>query len=188
MSHDGSAHLSRRGLSGNHRVQAAIEAGIKTADCIEITSPLTKQQCVAIQLSHNSIEGEDDLNTLRELYELLDFGTKLYSGLSDDVFGKIEPLDVTGLAIGAPEYQDLTILFLPDDQEQFEAALKRIEQAAKRKRPPSIHLARFEDFNRFFDALIAVKERSGVHNSAIAMRLLSDLAMERLEQIEKEAA
>ena len=173
-------------LSGNHRVQAAIKAGIESADCIEVTSPLTKSQRIAIQLSHNSIEGQDDPNTLRELYESLDFDTKFYSGLSDDVFNKIEPLDIGSLAIGTPKYQDLNTLFLPADKEQFEAALKRIEQGAKRKHPPSVHLAMLDDFNKFFDSIIAVKEWNGVHNSAIAMRIMANLAVERLEQLETE--
>ena len=173
-------------LSGNHRVQAAIKAGIESADCIEITSSLTKRQRTAIQLSHNSIEGQDDPNTLRELYESLDFDTKFYSGLSDDVFSKIETLDVGSLAIGAPKYQDLNTLFLPADKEQFEAALKRIEQGAKRKSPPSVHLAGLDDFDKFFDSIIAVKEMAGVHNSAIAMRVMATLAVERLEQLETE--
>ena len=47
-------------VSGNHRVRAAIEAGIEESDVIEATSPLTRQQFVALQLSHNAIAGQDD--------------------------------------------------------------------------------------------------------------------------------
>src|SRR5690242_16828167 len=42
-------------VSGNHRVSAAIKAGIEESDVIEVMSPLTRQQFVALQLSHNAI-------------------------------------------------------------------------------------------------------------------------------------
>ena len=63
-------------ISGNHRVSAAIKAGIEESDVIEVTTPLTRQQFVALQLSHNAIAGQDDPNILRSLYDELDFGWK----------------------------------------------------------------------------------------------------------------
>ena len=177
-----------RVLSGNHRVQAAIEAGIETADCIEIVSPLTGEQRIAIQLSHNAIEGEDDPNTLRELYESLGFDGKSYSGLTDDMFDKASPVDIASLAIGAPAYQELSVQFLPAEAEQFEAALERIERASKSKRAPVVHVARFEDFDLLFETVIAVKEHTNVHNSAIALRRMAELALERLAELEENDA
>ncbi len=168
-------------LSGNHRVQAAIAAGIEVADCIEIISPLTAEQRVAIQLSHNAIEGEDDPNTLRELYDALGFDAKTYSGLTDDMFDKASPVDIASLAVGAPEYHEMSVQFLPAEAEQFEAALARIER--KSNRAGTVHVARFEDFDVIFDAVIAVKEREDVHNSAIALRRMAELALERLETL-----
>ena len=84
-------------ISGNHRVSAAIKAGIEESDVIEVTSPLTRQQFVALQLSHNAIAGHDDPNILRSLYDELDFGWKEYSGLTDDAFN-IDDLDASGPA------------------------------------------------------------------------------------------
>jgi len=65
LEHDGvltSAPLVYKGevISGNHRVQAAIEAGITDADIIEIISDLTESEKRAIALSHNSISGSTD--------------------------------------------------------------------------------------------------------------------------------
>src|ERR1019366_7732799 len=70
--------------SGSHRVAAAMKAGLIEHDVIEITSPLTREQFVALQLSHNAIVGEDDPNVLRALYDELGFEWKEYSGLTDD--------------------------------------------------------------------------------------------------------
>ena len=73
-------------LSGNHRVAAAIDAGLEEAACITILDPIPRDRFSAIQLSHNAIEGEDDTSILEELYGILDLDLKAYSGLTDDDF------------------------------------------------------------------------------------------------------
>src|ERR1039458_3962134 len=47
-------------LSGNHRVRAAIKAGIDEADVLDVLTELTEERRLAIQLSQNAINGKDD--------------------------------------------------------------------------------------------------------------------------------
>ncbi len=171
-------------LSGNHRVQAAIKAGIEDADVIEIVSTLTDEQKVAIQLSHNSITGDDDPNVLKELYDSLGFELKEYSGLSDDAFA-LEDLDTTVLSVGRPLYEELVISFLPEDREAFESYLARIEKDKGRKEQIAAH---YDDFKQVFETIIAVKEHAKVHNGAVALRLMAELATERMAQLTSEEA
>ena len=111
--------------SGNHRVPAAMKAGIEEADVMEILTPLTREQFVALQLAHNAVVGEDDPNILQSLYAELSFGWKEYSGLTDDAF-KVEDLDTTVLRVGTPFYEELQIFFLPADAAiVFRADLER---------------------------------------------------------------
>ncbi|MBI1207236.1 MAG: hypothetical protein GC191_08100 [Azospirillum sp.] len=167
-------------LSGNHRVQAGIKAGIEHTDVLEITSPLTEQQLVAIQLSHNAITGKDDPSILKELWGLLDFDLKEYSGLTDDLF-KVEELDVSVLKVEQPLYHELTISFLPADKAAFDGYLSALTKAAKSKKTqPERHVADAANFDAFFDTLIAVKEKYAVHNSAIALKLMAELATDKL--------
>ena len=57
-------------ISGNHRVQAAKMAGIIKASFIVVhEDDITKDEILAIQLSHNSIVGQDDSEILKELLE-----------------------------------------------------------------------------------------------------------------------
>lgn len=73
-------------LSGNHRVQASVEAGIERILVMIIEEDLTRSQAVAIQLSHNALVGEDDPALLAELWaEIEDIAAKTYAGLSSDV-------------------------------------------------------------------------------------------------------
>ncbi len=166
-------------LSGNHRVLAAIDAGIEEADVLEIVSPLTDDQKVAIQLSHNAIVGQDDPNILYELYSGLDFGYKSYSGLDDDLFGDLRELDVASLAVAVPDHQELVFLFLPEQEEVFVEHLEAIDKSKKTNRTM---LAHYDDFGRIFDAIVAVKEKHNIHNAAAALRVMADLAIERLDQ------
>jgi hypothetical protein len=166
-------------LSGNHRVQAAIEAGIEEGDVLEVLTPLDEKRQVALQLSHNAIVGQDDPGLLSELYRGLDIEWKQYSGLTDAALNDISELDVNALALGAPEYQELVLLFLPEEQGAFLRALKSIEGKLKKGVP--VFVGRYEDFDRFFEAVVAMKKVKGVHNSALAVRMLAELALAQLE-------
>lgn len=166
-------------LSGNHRVQAALKAGIAEAECIEITSDLTESQRVAIQLSHNAITGKDDPNILAGLYSSLDFHDKLYSGLDDAVLNT-DKMDLKSLSAGATQYQELALTFLPEQADEFNALADRLGKSASKV----IHLGSLEDFDDFFDALIRVKATQNVHNSALALRAMARLANDHLDVLE----
>lgn len=167
-------------LSGNHRVQAGIKAGIEECDCIELLGDVSADRQLALQLSHNAINGEDDPNILATLWKTLPFEEKRYSGLTDDVLGKVQELDVQSLGIGGPAYEELRMLFLPDDAGEFTAAIKRIEKLSKN---PPFFVADKADFDKLFDAIIAVKSKMNVHNTALAVKLMAQLALERIEQL-----
>lgn len=169
-------------LSGHHRCKAAIEAGITEVDVIIILTELSHDRKVAIQLSHNAVEGEDDLSVLSTMYLDLDLDAKRFSGLTDDDFGALGDVDISGLSVGGIKYQDVTLSFLPDDFDEFKNALSRM------KMPPSRQflIGRYDDFAAVFDALINVKESTNVYNNAVAFSVMAELALERLEQIKAE--
>ena len=58
-------------ISGHHRVEAAMKAGIVEADCLSIEGEVDEGRLTAIQLSHNSLAGEDDPEVLRQMLESL---------------------------------------------------------------------------------------------------------------------
>lgn len=166
-------------LSGNHRVEAAIEAGIEEAEIIEVLGELDPQRQLALQLSHNAISGKDDPGRLARLYRDLDLSWKKYSGLTDFVLTSVKELDITALAIGQPAYQELVLLFLPEEAERFLSTIKRIENKLKKSVP--VLAARYEDFTRVFDAVVQTKNVRGINNSAVALRTIADIALRVLE-------
>jgi hypothetical protein len=171
-------------LSGNHRVLAAMKAGIEEAEVIEIVGPLPDARKLALQLSHNAIAGQDDPSLLATLYAELDLDLKRYSGVTDDMLKGIDELKLTSLSAGATQYQDILLTFLPEEAAAFTELLKRFE---KKTRFPVL-VASLADFDRFFDTLVAVKEKLNIQNTAMAARVMATLALERLAELDAESA
>ncbi|MGH9299068.1 MAG: ParB N-terminal domain-containing protein [Acidimicrobiales bacterium] len=85
-------------LSGNHRVLAAIDAGLDEIDCQVTDDELPRARRVAIQLSHNAISGEDDPALLKQLYEeLQELDLLVYSGLDDKMLDLLEKVEIDSL-------------------------------------------------------------------------------------------
>lgn len=158
--------------SGSHRVSAGIKAGLDESDVIEITTPLTRQQFVALQLSHNAIVGQDDLSVLRSLYDELGFSFKEYSGLTDDAFD-LASLDTSVLRVEQPFYEELQVSFLPADIKVFTEWLDTI---GKSKTAGQHLVGRYEDFDHFFEQLITLKRVKNIRNTAVALRVMAELA------------
>lgn len=112
-----------RVLSGNHRAKAAIAAGLESIPIIYTDEAMSRQQQVAVQLSHNAIAGEDDPILLKELFEeLTDVREKLYAGLDDKTLGLLAKVNLPPLADVRLDFRTLTFLFLPDELDQVKEA------------------------------------------------------------------
>lgn len=170
-------------LSGNHRVQAAKDAGLSQILVLYSARQLSPAQQRAIQLSHNAIAGQDDLAILRELYdEINDVALKEYSGLDDVVLGRMEPPNLDPLSEKGLEYRIVSIAFLPDEVERAEKLFAKVlEQATG----DVTWINRYADYDRFLDALTAAKSAAGVKNTATAFGLLLDLVERHMEEIAK---
>lgn len=177
-------------ISGNHRVDAALAAGVEEAAVIEIVSlkgggDVSPDRLRAIALSHNAIHGQDDPGLLAEQYKKLNLQWKAYSGLNDAAFKGLKALDVKALAIGAPSYQELLVLFLPEEANKFAEAIGKVQKKLAKGVPA--YAGRFEDFDRVFDAIVTAKRVKGVHNTAVALRVIAELALAKLEEEEQAA-
>jgi hypothetical protein len=167
-------------LSGNHRVKAAIKAEIDIAECIVIKSTLSESQKIGIQLSHNSIHGKDDPNLLKDLYDSISsLDIKEYSGLTDDSF-KVSEIKLVPLSFEREETHDVMLSFLTSDKKVFEENKERIIKYAANF---EVLTAEINDFEAFSEAMFKVKTKFNIINSALAIKMLSQLANERLDQL-----
>lgn len=155
-------------LSGNHRTMASVDAGLEEIDCMLIEEALTRQQLVAIQLSHNAIAGEDDPATLKQLYEELDdVDWRAYSGLDDDQLKLLAEVSPEGLSEANLDFATVSLIFLPAE---LEAARTAFEEA--RLGQNESWLAARSDYEQTLDTLASTHAAHKVGNVATALHAI----------------
>jgi ParB-like chromosome segregation protein Spo0J len=179
---DGSVEI----LSGHHRQEAAIAAGMDLIWAMVIVTPLDEERKTAIQLSHNSIAGEDNPSILAQLYEGLDLEAKKFSGLTDGILKGLNKMQVSALAAANIEYEQLSIQFLPEDLEVLNERMEELRDRLAKKDPPIMLAARYVDFDRIFDAIVRVKHKLAIVNSALALCAMAELAHTQLDVMDEE--
>lgn len=167
-------------LSGNHRVQASVQAGVPLILVMVIEANLSREQQIAIQLSHNALVGEDDQVLLAELWaEIEDIEAKLYAGLSSDAvenLGKIELVSFTTPQVAA---RTMTFAFTDDEAERLNAVLEALETLPAKE----VYVQSLRHFDRFFDLLEQAKKKGSVRNTSLAMLQLLDLCEKALAEL-----
>lgn len=157
-------------LSGNHRVQAAIDADLDEIDVMVTDEPLTYQQRVGIQLSHNAIDGEDDPAVLKQLYDSLDdTDWRAYAGLDDKTLDLLQQVDVGSLADVDLDYATVQIVFLPPELQ----SVREVLDDAKKATPSDERwAAAMREHDRLLDALAETRDSYNIGNIATALALI----------------
>jgi len=172
-----------RVLSGNHRVLTAIEAGLSTIEVIVSLTELSPARQKAIQLSHNSLVGEDDPLTLRELFnELGDVAWKAYSGLDDAMLGMMDKAATPALGAQGLDMATLTLAFLPGDLEHIREAFDAVAPLVK----DEVWLVPFSLYDRTADMLDTVSLACEVRSMAVTFAHLVDVFERHLGELRPE--
>lgn len=166
-------------VSGNHRVKAAKVAGIPIIT-IMYADDLTKDQKLAIQLSHNSINGKDDLTILRELLEEISTGEyKDYAHISEDAFLELEKMDYE---IVQPKHTviPVTFFFYDYDNAKLEELIKLLEE----KRPEEVEnsvVLPMAEFDRIKEVVAEVQKKFKIKSYGLSMSKIITIAREALK-------
>ena len=161
-------------LSGNHRTQAAVDAGLESIAVMVILSPLTKDQRVALQLSHNAITGQDDPAILKALYEDLEaIDWRIYAGLDDKMLGLLDQVQPGSLVEVNLDFQSLSIVFLPEELDHVKDVAGRALELARTG--DENWIATLSQHERLLDAFTAISQAYNVTNTATVMRLFLDV-------------
>ena len=169
-------------LSGNHRVQAAISAGLQTIPCIITDDPLSEEQRIAIQLSHNAIVGQDDPDILKKLYDkILDIDLKEYSGLDDKTLGLLDKAQSQAMSEANLEFQVLSIVYLPDELKAAQAVIDKARDAVKNCE--NVWLATDKEYEKWLDAQEIASSAYNVKNVSAAMQIIFKVFENNLNQL-----
>ena len=169
-------------LSGNHRVMAAIDAGLVMIDVMVTDEDLTEDQRVAIQLSHNELVGLDDPQKLRELYDSI--GTvdyRVYSGLDDKRLELLDDVDYSSYSGVQLDWSRLTLIFLPDEIEALERAFSEALAFAEGL-TWIVPMALYEDFLKNLDR---AGRSHNVSNQSTALQLMMGVFQRNLSDLQE---
>lgn len=170
-------------LSGNHRVQAAIEAGLQKIDVQVTEEKLTKDQRIAIQLSHNAICGKDDMAILKQLYESIDdVNMKAYSGLDDETLKLLDNISTQSMSYSGLQYQILNILFLPSEIEEIKAVLKDV---MKEVRSNETLMLRMAEYDKYLDTLTDVSKALRIRNTAVGFMAMLEIVKKHMSELKE---
>lgn len=173
-----------RVLSGNHRCRAAIEAGLEEVLVLFTDRDLSKQEQIAIELSHNAIDGKDDMAILKELWdEIDDVSLKYYAGLDDKVLEEMEKAALASLSEVKLDYRSLTFLFLPHEVEALDEAFAHAVECGGIQ--DTVYINRIDDFKRLLDSQAKVQAAYDVKNSATSLMLILDVFMRHQEDLQE---
>lgn len=178
---DGDGYLV---LSGNHRTQAAIAAGLKTIPCIVTDDELTEDQKISIQLSHNALAGKDDPYVLKELYnKILDLDWKEYSGLDDKTLELLDKMSAQSLSEANLQYLTLSMVFLPDDLAEAQKVIEAAKSSAKSA--DTTWLTKKSQYDDWLDAQEDIQSCYGIKNVATAVDLILKVFMRNITQLQE---
>lgn len=168
-------------LSGNHRVQAAIEAGLEEISIMVTEEKLTNEQKVAIALSHNSITGQDDMAILKQMYESInDIDLKGYSGLDDETLQMLDKVGSQSMSAIGLDYQILNIVVLPTE---LKMAKEIIDKARKQVEKNTALTLRYEDYDKWLDTMDDVSAAVGVKNTATVLLSMLEVVSNHMEDL-----
>lgn len=168
-------------LSGNHRVKAAIAAGLDTIMVQVAKGKLTKDEAIGIQLSHNSITGKDDMAILKQLYEMIEnVEYKQYSGLDDQTLKMLDEITTQSMSGASLKYQMLNFLFLPSEVKEIKKVIKAVNTQVKNDVTIS---AKYEDYDMFLDTINDVAKGTRIKNTAVVIMAMLSIVNNHLEEL-----
>lgn len=119
-------------FSGNHRKKAAELLRILEVPVIYAEeADLTKDEIIALQLSHNSLHGDDDKGILAKLFaEIQQVDFKEFANITID---EVKPIDTKGVSFSVDsEHYTVSLIFYRKDYELLQELFGVITDATKK--------------------------------------------------------
>lgn len=171
-------------VSGHHRVRGARAAG-ELYLLILLAENLTWDKVRSKQLSHNNIEGADDPEVVKQIFDLIDDVESRFRAFVDTKLfdAAPEPVRFTQVDVDFRDASRLVLLaFLPTQWEHMAAALEGVFPKAD---PDHVVVAHIEEWEQWSDALRSIRKDLDIISVPTAVAMMADLALERLEQLKE---
>lgn len=171
-------------ISGHHRLRACKKNHFKTMGILYCNeSELSQDEIIAIQLSHNSLHGQDNTSILKKLFEQIqsiDF--KKFAHINID---EIKPISTEGLSIYAlKENFVFSIILYPDSFQNLDELFGDIREQVKKS--DALILADQSNEMLLMKLQQEIGKQYDIKSPAITFAKLLELAAERLTEIQKD--
>lgn len=162
-------------ISGNHRVQAAKMAGIIKATFIVVhEDDITNDEIRAIQLSHNSIVGQDDPEILRQLLdEIQDVAMKEYAHISNEILDAVKDVDYV-IDMPNNEIVPVTLMFVDTNKLKFDELMETLDTLTPRELENTT-LVNIETLKKLNDITAKVGQKYKIKSQALAICKMVEL-------------
>lgn len=172
-------------ISGNHRVKAAKMAGLSRITVMFVPeSQITNDEKRAIQLSHNSITGQDDLEILRQLVdEIQNTDYKEYAHIDESVFEKLDSYDYS---IIQPKHDvvGFNFIFFDSDKDVLEEVLAAVEESMDKDEEVVLFpKAALENFQKIVSE---IQKKHNIKSFGITVLKMAEIAGQSLVKNTKE--
>lgn len=159
-------------ISGHHRTRAARAAGVHDLFVILIEEELSEDAIKSKQLSHNSLNGVDDEQVLKAIYDSIqDMESRMKSGVFLEDEAKFPTVAVKEVNLDF-EFEIVSIMFLNTQLQRFDQALAIIQDS---KDVRVVDLANFEAFKK---AVKTVSNHDNVRNISAIMNRMCEIVIE----------
>lgn len=167
-------------ISGHHRVKACTKLGYKEIGIIYADeADLTSDEIIAIQTSHNSLHGSDDVSILKKLFDQIQsVEFKEFAHINIDEIGTI---DVNSAAF-SPEVEEYTVslILYKNDMSRLQDLMGLVGEMAPKS--DMVVLADGEPAEgMMLELLKEVRARYDIKSTSIAFSKILELAKQHME-------
>lgn len=169
-------------ISGHHRLRACKQIGYKQIGILyALESSLSKDEIIAIQLSHNSLHGEDNKGILKSLFaQIQDVDFKRFAHVEIDEIGSIKANTLSF----SPFSQNYTIgvVLYKDSKEAFDELIGDIREMSSKN--DVVIIANGEEAEEDYLKIkkILKDEKKKIKSSHIAFAEILKLAYKQLKE------
>ncbi|MBD5319370.1 MAG: ParB N-terminal domain-containing protein [Bacteroides sp.] len=171
-------------ISGHHRLRACKKNHFKTMGILYCNeNELSRDEIIAIQLSHNSLHGSDNTSILKKLFEQIQsVDYKKFAHINID---EIKPVSSEGLSIFAlKENFVFSIILYPDSFQNLDELYGDIREQAKKS--DALILADQTNEELLMKIQTEIGKKYAIKSPAVCFAKLLELANERLTEIKND--
>lgn len=166
-------------VSGHHRLRAARKAELATIWVLVDVSGLSKDRIRSKQLSHNSIQGEDNPDLLAQIYSLIadaDARIEAYINL-DELKESDYAVKLTTAEFELElETKTISLIFLPLQAKLFSEAIQKL----KDMETDEVVLATIDEYDTLISIMDVVSDKFKIQSAPTILAKMAEIVMEHV--------